>query len=249
MIKSTFSEVISNPEKLDSLTISDLQGVIHEFPYFSAAQLLLAKKLKIEDSVLFEKQLNLTAAYVPSRKVLYNLIHSAPVVVETASEPIQHEVETIIEEKEEVVQNDELDQLIQAESASNYSLADLPEIEKPVEKTLQFTGNQTLNFTDWLEFFEGNKPESLKSEGEIIEDFIQENPHIGAAKHEDIPVENLAKPSSLDIDDEIVTETLAKIHLDQGNRMKAVEIYERLKLKYPEKSPYFAAQIEFIKQK
>jgi len=249
MVKSTFSEVISNPEKVDSLTISDLQEVIKEFPYFSGAHLLLAKKLKSEDSVLFEKQLNLTAAYVPSRKVLYDLIHDTPNAIQEVSDPIQHEVEKIEEEKKPRTEKDELDELIQAASASAFSLEDIPEPEKSTPKDPRKTGNQTLNFTDWLAFFEGNKLKELKSEADIIVDFIREEPNIGAARIEDSPRENLAKSSSIDLNDEMVTETLAKIHLDQGNRMKAVEIYERLKLKYPEKSPYFAAQIEFIKQK
>jgi len=249
MIKSTFSNVISNPEKLDFLTITDLQEVIKEFPYFSAAHLLLAKKLKNEDSVLFEKQLNLTAAYVPSRRILYNLIHGSSLEIEINNDIVEHQIEKQEADIKMPVQVDELDELIKAESSSYYSLEKLPEEDIPEEKSSFSTGNQTLNFTSWLDFFEGNEVEDLKTENDIIDDFIREEPHIGKARPDDYPVENLAKPSSIDIDDKIVTETLAKIHLDQGNRMKAVEIYEQLKLKYPEKSPYFAAQIEFIKQK
>jgi TolA-binding protein len=37
-----------------------------------------------------------------------------------------------------------------------------------------------------------------------------------------------------------VTETLARIHEQQGNYAKAIETYRRLALKYPDKSAYFA---------
>lgn len=56
-------------------------------------------------------------------------------------------------------------------------------------------------------------------------------------------VEGLAK-KSVEMGSELVTETLAKIFLAQGNHAKALDTYEKLRLKYPEKSHYFASQIQ-----
>jgi predicted Zn-dependent protease len=39
----------------------------------------------------------------------------------------------------------------------------------------------------------------------------------------------------------MVTETLAKVYVKQGNLPKAIEAYHKLALKYPEKSAFFAA--------
>ncbi len=47
--------------------------------------------------------------------------------------------------------------------------------------------------------------------------------------------------------DDIVTETFANILLSQGQFEKAVAAFEKLSLKYPEKSIYFAARIEKVK--
>lgn len=53
---------------------------------------------------------------------------------------------------------------------------------------------------------------------------------------------------SVSENDDILTETLASIYLKQGKFEKAVNIFKRLSLKYPEKSDYFASRIADIQK-
>lgn len=83
---------------------------------------------------------------------------------------------------------------------------------------------------------------------ELIEKFIKEEPRISAPKRDFFNPVNMAENSSVD-KEEIVSETLAKIYISQGLLQKALKIYQKLYLLNPEKSAYFAAQIENLESK
>lgn len=87
-----------------------------------------------------------------------------------------------------------------------------------------------------------------KKEKQLIERFIIEEPHIHPPSMDKLDTENKAKRSSEDADI-LVTETLAKVYLDQMLYHKALDTYKKLVLKFPEKSVYFAAQITEIEKK
>lgn len=83
---------------------------------------------------------------------------------------------------------------------------------------------------------------------EIIESFIKNEPQISPPNPEQINNENKAKKSAEDHND-LVSETLAKIYIEQMLYDKAIETYEKLSLKFPEKSRYFADLVQSIEKK
>ncbi len=82
-----------------------------------------------------------------------------------------------------------------------------------------------------------------KTKAEILDEFIKNQPSISRPKATFFNPLEVAKESVVD-QESIVSETLATIYYDQGHLQKAIKIYQKLSLKYPEKSSYFAALIE-----
>lgn len=86
------------------------------------------------------------------------------------------------------------------------------------------------------------------TEADLIDRFIAISPRISRmTSQEQGPAVDLSEESSHE-DGSFITETLARIYVNQGYYSKAINIYEKLTLKYPEKSAYFASRIEKIKE-
>lgn len=74
MTKQDFIKYLSQPESLNNASISDLEKLVQQFPYFQLGRMLYLKNLHNENSIAYEKNLHITTAYAPNGKVLYNLI-------------------------------------------------------------------------------------------------------------------------------------------------------------------------------
>lgn len=144
--------------------------------------------------------------------------------------------------------------------ASNFILNTPVELvtEEKIAHT-NFDSSQAHSFADWLKnvshvtsetFISGIKEnESVKKTTveSLIDKFLREEPKISKPKAEFYNPINKAKQSVAD-DITFVSETLAKIYVLQGNYNKALQAYENLRLKYPEKKLYFAAQIKNLRK-
>ena len=80
----------------------------------------------------------------------------------------------------------------------------------------------------------------------LIDKFIESNPKISPIGNEPESHTNVPTIPETDISENIFTESLAKIYIKQKQYDKAKRIFEKLNLKFPEKSRYFADQIEKI---
>jgi hypothetical protein len=125
--------------------------------------------------------------------------------------------------------------------------------QKEVVDELQQQYYQNIVSTTSITELDKNPPKApaaplQRKEDKIIERFIHEEPHIKHPTGAKLDNENKAKRSSED-KEELVTETLARIYTEQMLYHKAILTYKKLMLKYPEKSLYFAGQIEQLEIK
>jgi hypothetical protein len=88
---------------------------------------------------------------------------------------------------------------------------------------------------------EQNRP---KSE-DLIDQFLTANPRISPVA-KDAPVAEVRTQPDAQVTG-LVTETLARMYAEQGHVAKAIQAYEILKLRVPEKSMIFAARIEALR--
>ena len=131
-------------------------------------------------------------------------------------------------------------------------------------KPIPFTNKEKHSFTEWLQLTSThdepvekqntnddhgseNVLEELerKKKFELLDKFIENNPKI--VPKESNPKVNIKESTKID-KNELMTETLAKVYLEQKKYKKAIQAFKILSLKYPEKSGFFADQIQAVKK-
>lgn len=121
-----------------------------------------------------------------------------------------------------------------------------PSFEPSLEEKADASEKKTPEYSGPLTDEAPAKRDRRTSASELIERFIEEEPTISRIGDVEIPVGDLAATSTEE-DKEWVTETLAQIYEKQGNKSRAIGIYEKLALRFPEKSNYFADLIQKLK--
>lgn len=92
---------------------------------------------------------------------------------------------------------------------------------------------------------EQETPSKKMGQLNLIDKFIETNPKIQPIK-KTTEIKDISKDSS-EQNDSLMTETLAKVYIEQKKYDNAIQAYRILSLKYPEKSVFFADRIKAIK--
>ncbi|MDR0692272.1 MAG: hypothetical protein LBF69_04460 [Prevotellaceae bacterium] len=99
------------------------------------------------------------------------------------------------------------------------------------------------------EYFSSDDLSLINPGDDVIGRFITEKPKISPLSSSLMGVENTFFPAQTVsyAPEDMVTETLAKIYADQGLYTRAIDVYEKLSLREPKKSAYFALLIQNLK--
>lgn len=238
-----------------------MQALVTKYPWFSyAREVLLCKLVEIEPQCL-ESRYKESLVFFPMReKVLLKCrgIVSAPAVEEESARHIQ--VADLLDVGE-VDMGSEVEPLeeLSLDVDFDFTADAQPDIGKDVILEVEEDSRTSAQGREGIEEIQPAKPKIVVVGGDYFskEDFAQlkeeeQAPqiHFGAPAEystQDAPAQqgNECVYDTLDF----VTETLAKIYADQGYYDKAIEVYAKLILLYPEKSTYFATLVNEIKSK
>ena len=270
-----YTYLINKPNAITEKQTEALAKVLDEFPFFQSARALRLKGLYNQNSFKYNFALKVTAAHTTDRTVLFDFITSDSFIAiqkefydKKALELLDINVidsEIIVSQEKLEVKKPPLEQsiLTSIKEASNETNdnSKIAEEKLDIGKPLDFSKKETHSFQEWLQLSRtqpiirenevDSAPENIildetkKKKAKLIDQFIETSPKISPVKH--------GVPSSIHIDinkddnSSLMTETLARVYLEQKKYQKAIQAYDILILKYPEKSSFFADRISDIK--
>ncbi len=255
---SDLTYLLNKPETINEKQTIALENVVLQFPYFQAARALHLKGLYNQESFRYNYELKKTAAYTTDRTILFEFITSdnfTAIQQEKIDEIQKSLLDIEVHYMEEVIVFPEIETTAIPEEAEITESTSEEKLE--IGKPLPFTPSERHSFQEWLQLTKfspiereidkkttSNDPEKQKKL-DIIDKFIEANPKIAPVKETTKAPANISK--SVEEPTHLMTETLAKVYLEQKKYTKAIQAYEILILKYPEKSSFFADRINEIK--
>ena len=272
-----YTYLINKPDAIHEKQTEALEKVLVEFPYFQSARAIQLKGLYNQNSFKYNTALKITAAHSTDRSILFDFITSDTFTsiqkglydkkaLEILDIKVVDSEIIVTEEKTESKINSlERSILTSIKEASAGDVDDnsskTPEEKLAIGKPLDFSKSEQHSFQEWLQLSrtepierEKESPinlplpiidEDKRKKLELIDKFIEASPKISPVKH------GVASTVAFDLNAAdnsfLMTETLARVYLEQKKYQKAIQAYEILILKYPEKSSFFADRISDIK--
>lgn len=227
-------DYIRQPESLDIQSLEHLRSVVEKFPYYHAARILLLRTLYQMHDPTFDEQLRKASIYVPSRQTLFQMFQAPSLTPESPAKRTSRAEQT------------------EEGSKRTASLIDsfLDTIPQP-QQTPRIV-DATVDYMAYLMQMETGSTNTTTPRmvgQDYIDDFLIKNE--GRFDLEDLPAEEtphtIQEPQK-DLGNGVLTETMARIYIKQGKYDKAIEIIQRISLKYPKKNRYFADQIRFLEK-
>lgn len=262
---SEIINLLANPLSVTPKNLFLIEDELEKYPFFQPLHLLKVKAVVNSDEETFVPTLNKTATFCTNRKILFDYLNAK---IQQDSIPNTSEIiDDVIEEKETAqkledaivpkVESEEKPSIVAIESVQEILEVQKSQIEEKTEESIEQkkTTSHTHSFGEWLksnsnatvEISEDQiqEKEVVNEKFKVIEEFLDKNPKITPAKNFKPTMEITAQKESMS---HLMTETLAKIYVEQNKYDKAIKAYTILRLKYPEKSGYFADRINEIKE-
>ncbi len=210
---------IEQPENLDKASLPALKSLVATYPYCATLVLLYLYNLARCKDLQYTSELKRLSPYIHDRHILYQLVELGSSLKKAKKSP----------------SNDNNDPFNLIENFLGQQRASGEDLPKELNYGLSSSdrddyfasevGQSSLEELKGLEL-DAKEPNKKKAEGKVKTEETESN--------------------SEDLDEELFTETLAKIYIKQGKYEKALRIIRSISLNYPKKNRYFANQIRFL---
>ncbi len=236
---------MNDPASLSPDARQTLQEITLNYPYFQTARLLNLIHLKLNRDYRFEQELRKVAAFSADRSRVRELLLKIEADRDTLSGRTgKDNVDAArVEDPEKEHHLKKIEEQIR-ESLKEIELKRSRLMELMEEKK-SIVGAEALQ--DEASDESRELPYRPLPKDTLLEQFIREKDSTGQNRTGFFNPEESAR-KSIEENEDILSETLARLVAAQGKKDKAIKIYQKLMLKYPQKSSYFAAQIEKLRK-
>ncbi len=225
---------------------AQIEAAIREHPQFALLHLLKAKAVPSTESVfeaaLFTADRRLLKRYLENKVYfpasLAPKVDTMPQVVSPTKDPQLFSILDYDQLTYDMPPESKLFQMVQGESLDDATLDG--QLRESVLRYLPLGNALRQQLSQYLQ--------KDRSEA-VIDRFLTDPPRLQRRKPGLLDNLTTSDPAieSIEPDQDLVTETLAQLHIRQNNQEEALRIYQKLRLRFPEKSAYFDDQIQKIK--
>lgn len=256
MDRERLLDIMRNPEILNDRDLPEITELLNHFPFFQSARMLYVKNLRNQGYANYPKCLRETAIYITNRTKLFFLLDER-VILKDNEVSAQKIIEDQIIDFQKL--SDATDSVIGRKAKAKAEEEKKKAATEAIRNMITSGGSgeyfgkvdDTLDLNSFKETFGKKQQTPTKAErhASLLDGFTGFN--IERPKVTDTPKANddsvdLSLKSSTENAD-LMSETLAQIYVKTKAYEKAIAMYEKMCLKYPEKKPYFAERIKEIK--
>jgi hypothetical protein len=246
MNRQQFFQWIHDPASLNAESVADLQQLVLDYPYFQTARALHLMNLRLLKDYRFEQELRHVAVFAADRARLRDWLGFLDKNENAGGKHIKKdETRHLYPGKSQV--DDHLKKIEEQIKASLNEIEHKKSILRElIEEKKAITGDADSQTDDQAGMRKDLSMRPLPKD-ELLEEFIRQNQNRPQERVTFYSPEESAR-RSIEENEGILSETLARLVAAQGKKEKAIKIYQQLMLINPQKSSYFAAQIEKLRK-
>lgn len=232
----TLEESLDNPQLIDTAFNENIEKLIEEYPFCASLRLLNCVALANMHSTRFAQSLKMSAASLPERFKLFQLVSNG----EFDWVNLMNEIEQKQKAKVEQTNDFSIIDSFLANSGDNiseaptYDLSSIQTQDYDLDDTDVLVDDDTDDQDDLI-----NKFIEAEETGQLFTPKSSQEESQVSLENDDVSISKIREKAFL-------SESLAKLYVKQHKYEQALSIFSSLNLKYSKKNIYFADQIRYL---